>query len=206
MRMDLSASVLVVSQTDKLYEFFKKILPQNQFSPILSVHSGGEARRFLVNRPVDIVVINAPLKDVSCTDLAINLSQDFSVGVLLMVKSEVYDQVTYQVEDYGVLTMSRPCTSKEIFQSMKLLMATQARLRKLERKTANLEEKMEEIRLVNRAKWLLIEHLHMTEAQAHRYLEKKSMDTRLSRREVAQAVIRDYECPPAGACPKGEET
>lgn len=192
MRMDLSASVLVVSQTDKLYEFFKKILPQNQFSPILSVHSGGEARRFLVNRPVDIVVINAPLKDASCTDLAINLSQDFSVGVLLMVKSEVYDQVTYQVEDYGVLTMSRPCTSKEIFQSMKLLMATQARLRKLERKTANLEEKMEEIRLVNRAKGLLMDNLKMTEAEAHRYIEKAAMDNCEKKSVIAKNLIKTY--------------
>lgn len=192
MRMDLSASVLVVSQTDKLYEFFKKILPQNQFSPILSVHSGGEARRFLVNRPVDIVVINAPLKDVSCTDLAINLSQDFSVGVLLMVKSEVYDQVTYQVEDYGVLTMSRPCTSKEIFQSMKLLMATQARLRKLECKTANLEEKMEEIRLVNRAKGLLMDNLKMTEAEAHRYIEKAAMDNCEKKSVIAKNLIKTY--------------
>ncbi|MGN0446628.1 MAG: ANTAR domain-containing response regulator [Acutalibacteraceae bacterium] len=190
--MDLSASVLVVSQTDKLYEFFKKILPQNQFSPILSVHSGGEARRFLVNRPVDIVVINAPLKDVSCTDLAINLSQDFSIGVLLMVKSEVYDQVTYQVEDYGVLTMSRPCTSKEIFQSMKLLMATQARLRKLERKTANLEEKMEEIRLVNRAKGLLMDNLKMTEAEAHRYIEKAAMDNCEKKSVIAKNLIKTY--------------
>jgi len=192
MRMDLSASVLVVSQTDKLYDFFKKILPQNQFSPILSVHSGGEARRFLVNRPVDIVVINAPLKDVSCTDLAINLSQDFSIGVLLMVKSEVYDQVTYQVEDYGVLTMSRPCTSKEIFQSMKLLMATQARLRKLERKTANLEEKMEEIRLVNRAKGLLMDNLKMTEAEAHRYIEKAAMDNCEKKSVIAKNLIKTY--------------
>ena len=192
MRMDLSASVLVVSQTDKLYEFFKKILPQNQFSPILSVHSGGEARRFLVNRPVDIVVINAPLKDASCTDLAINLSQDFSVGVLLMVKSEVYDQVAYQVEDYGVLTMSRPCTSKEIFQSMKLLMATQARLRKLERKTANLEEKMEEIRLVNRAKGLLMDNLKMTEAEAHRYIEKAAMDNCEKKSVIAKNLIKTY--------------
>lgn len=190
--MDLSASVLVVSQTDKLYDFFKKILPQNQFSPILSVHSGGEARRFLVNRPVDIVVINAPLKDVSCTDLAINLSQDFSIGVLLMVKSEVYDQVTYQVEDYGVLTMSRPCTSKEIFQSMKLLMATQARLRKLERKTANLEEKMEEIRLVNRAKGLLMDNLKMTEAEAHRYIEKAAMDNCEKKSVIAKNLIKTY--------------
>ncbi|MBQ9067173.1 MAG: ANTAR domain-containing protein, partial [Clostridia bacterium] len=172
MRNDLTASVMVVSQTDKACEFLKKILPRDQFSPILSVNSAGEANRELITRSVDIVVINAPLKDDGGIELAINISEKYGLGVLLMVKSEIYDQVTYQVENYGVLTLARPCTSKDIFQTMKLLMATQARMRTLERKTANLEEKMEEIRLVNRAKGLLMDHLKMTEAEAHRYIEK----------------------------------
>ena len=56
-----------------------------------------------------------------------------------------------------------------------------------------IEEKMEEIRLVNRAKWLLIECLSMTEADAHRYIEKTAMDTGSKRREVAESIIRTYE-------------
>ena len=130
MKTDQPASVMVISQTDKLYQFLKKILPQDQFSPVISTIGAGEAQRYLINRSVDIVVINAPLKDASSTDLAIDIAQHSRCGVLLMVKSEIYDQVTYRVEDYGVLTLSRPCTSKDIFQSMKLLLATQARLKK----------------------------------------------------------------------------
>ena len=56
-----------------------------------------------------------------------------------------------------------------------------------------LEEKIEEIRLVNRAKWLLIERLGMTEAEAHRYIEKQSMDQRIPRRELAENIIKTYE-------------
>ena len=52
---------------------------------------------------------------------------------------------------------------------------------------------MEDIRVVNRAKWLLIEHLSMTEQDAHYYIEKQAMDTRLSRREVAEHIIRTYD-------------
>ncbi len=191
-KTDLSASVLVVSSTDKAYQFLKKILPQDQFKPIRYAASGAEARRFMIDHTVDIVVINAPLKDSTSTDLAIDLAQKYSVGVLLMVKAEIYDHVTYQVEDYGILTLSRPCTSKDIFQTMKLLMATQARLRKLERKTANLEEKMEEIRLVNRAKGLLMENLKMTESEAHRYIEKAAMDNCEKKSTIARNLIKTY--------------
>ena len=55
------------------------------------------------------------------------------------------------------------------------------------------EEKIEEIRLTNRAKWHLIECLSMTETEAHRYIEKQAMDLRLSKREVAENIIKTYQ-------------
>ena len=46
---------------------------------------------------------------------------------------------------------------------------------------------MAEIRLVNRAKWVLIEQLRMTEQEAHRYIEKQAMDRCVTRRAVAES-------------------
>ena len=63
----------------------------------------------------------------------------------------------------------------------------------MEKKNKTLQEKMADIRVVNRAKWLLIEHLNMTERDSHYYIEKQAMDTRLSRREVAEHIIRTYD-------------
>lgn len=51
---------------------------------------------------------------------------------------------------------------------------------------------MEEIRLVHRAKWLLINELKMEEPQAHRYIEKQAMDLCTSKRQVAEDIIRAY--------------
>ena len=66
------------------------------------------------------------------------------------------------------------------------------RLRKLEKKTLTIEEKMEEIRVVNRAKWILIHELKMEEPQAHRYIEKQAMDCCTSKRSVAEKIIKLY--------------
>jgi len=52
---------------------------------------------------------------------------------------------------------------------------------------------MEEIRVINRAKWVLIKHVNMTEDEAHRLIEKQAMDTRTTRRAVAESIIRTYE-------------
>ena len=51
---------------------------------------------------------------------------------------------------------------------------------------------MEEIRIVNRAKWLLIDSLKMSEPDAHRYIEKQAMDRCVSKKEIAESIIKTY--------------
>ena len=50
-----------------------------------------------------------------------------------------------------------------------------------------------EIRLVDRAKCILIQYLDMTEKEAHRHIEKLAMDKRKTRREIAESILRSYE-------------
>ena len=46
---------------------------------------------------------------------------------------------------------------------------------------------------MNRAKWLLIEELKMTEQEAHRYIEKQAMDRCVTRRAVAEQILSIYQ-------------
>lgn len=184
--------VLVADSGDKIYDYISQSLPRGDYDPILRAGDAGEARRMLLNAPVDIVIINAPLKDDFGTELALDLA-DGSAGVLLLVKNELYDQICYKVEDSGVLTLGKPTSRQGFYSAVKLLTAMTARLSKLEKANHTLQEKMADIRVVNRAKWLLIEHHHMKEQDAHYFIEKQAMDTRLSRREVAENIIRSYD-------------
>ncbi len=183
--------VLIVSGTDKVYDYFTDILPKKEFYPLLRATSAGEAKRILVSTPVDILIINTPLSDDFGIDLALD-SSDSSMGILVIVKNEVFDQVSSDLEDSGILTIKRPNSKQTFYGAIKLLAATHIRLNKFEKKIQILQEKMNDIRTVNRAKWLLIDALKMTEDEAHYYIEKQAMDSRLSRREVAENIIRTY--------------
>lgn len=59
----------------------------------------------------------------------------------------------------------------------------------LQRENVRLNEKLEELRLVSRAKGALMRVLGMTEPQAHHYIEKQAMDLRATRREVARRIL-----------------
>ena len=184
--------VLVADSGDKIYEYISQSLPRGDSDPIVKAGDAGEVRRMMLDTPADIVIINTPLRDEFGTELAIDLAEG-TAGVLLLVKNELYDQVCYKAEDSGVLTLGKPTSRQGFYSAVKLLTAMTARLSRLEKVNHTLQEKMADIRVVNRAKWLLIEHHHMKEQDAHYFIEKQAMDTRLSRREVAENIIRSYD-------------
>ncbi len=184
--------IIVASAGNKIYDYIKDMLSPNEYEIMPQVGDAGELRRTLLNTSTDIVIINTPLPDEFGIDLALDLS-DGTASVLLLVKNELYDQVCYKVVDNGVLTLGKPSTRQAVYSALKLATAMSAKLAKMDKKNKTLQEKMADIRTVNRAKWLLIENHGMTERDAHYYIEKQAMDTRLSRREVAENIIRTYD-------------
>ena len=185
-------SVLVVSANDKIYDSVTELLSKNEFSPIFRAGSSGEARRMLVSNLPDIMIINTPLPDDFGVELALEFA-DTTIGILLLAKNEHYEQVCYRVEKSGVMTLGKPTSRQGVYSAVRLLSAMHHKLAKLEKRNRTLQEKMADIRTVNRAKWLLIENMNMHEKDAHYYIEKQAMDTRLSRREIAENIIRTYD-------------
>ena len=184
--------VLVAGANDKLGESIAALLPKNEYEPPVFAASVGEIRRLALESTMDLVVLNTPLKDEFGTRLALDLA-DYNIAVLLMVQGDVFDQVCYKVEDYGVLTLAKPVSRQSFYTAVKLLTAMRAKMLRMEKKNQALQEKMQDIRTINRAKWLLITNLQMTVDEAHYHIEKKAMNSRLSRREAAEEIIRTYD-------------
>ena len=186
-------SLLVVSASDKFNESLRRLLPENRYSPVIAAADVSGARRRLLEERYDLVIINTPLPDDFGTRLALDVCASSGTGVLLLVGAEHYPDVNARVSPYGVLVLSKPTSAQLLSQSLLLLCGTRERLRRMEQKTASIEEKMEEIRLVNRAKWLLIEQLKMTEQDAHRYIEKQAMDRCVTKRVIAEQILSTYK-------------
>ncbi len=184
--------VLIVSGSDKVYEFLSGLLPPDEFYPVQRVNSAGDAKRTLLSADYDILIINTPLPDDFGLELALDMA-DTSMGILLLVKNDLLDQVSYKAEESGIFTVAKPNTKQAVYSAIRLLAAMSVRLKAMEKKTRSLQEKMADIRTINRAKWLLIEHLSMTEKEAHYYIEKQAMDLRIQKREVAENIIRAYD-------------
>ena len=185
-------SVLVVSPAGRGADFLASVFDAPTFDPVVNALSAGEARRLLSSEQYDLIAVNSPLPDETGIDFCIDAAQGPS-GVMLFVKNDIYEIVSSQCTREGIFVIPKPNTQRNVAQSVTLLCAICERLRKYEKKTRTLREKMDSIRIVNRAKWLLIERLGMTEQDAHGYIEKEAMNRRRTSREIAEEIIRMYE-------------
>ena len=183
--------VMVVSPSAALRDSVKSLLPKEDFFPVFYAATGGEARRLLAELPVDIIIVDSPLPD----EHGVSFGESFAstnAGVMLLVKPELLEEVTSRVEEQGVLTLAKPTPPDLFLAASRMLSALSFRLQRMESEKRTLQEKMADIRVINRAKLLLVEKLKMSESDAHRRLEKTAMDERKSKREVAEAIISQY--------------
>lgn len=185
-------SVLLVSAQDSFNSSLQTLLPDSRFNPLRIEKSITAAKRLILERHFDFVVINSPLPDDTGLRFAIDVCNLKSSVALILVKAEVYSAAYDKVAEHGVFVLSKPTSKPMVLNAVDWMIATHERLKKLEKKSTSMEDKMLEIRIVNRAKWLLIEELKMSESDAHRYIEKQAMDRCVSRKEIAEGIIKAY--------------
>ena len=185
-------SLLLVSASEPFNNAIAEFFPASKYSPLHTVSSVSEAKRCLSERSFDFILINAPLPDESGTRFAMDCCRSKSTVVLLIVKSELHDEIHDKVGEHGVFTLAKPISKSVLPQVLTWLSSARERLRDMEKKNLSVEEKMEEIRITNRAKFLLISELGMSEADAHRFIEKQAMDSCTTKLEVARNIIQTY--------------
>ena len=185
-------SFLIVSVNEQFNIALSTLLPPSTYNPVHFVSNISAAKRAFSERDYDFVLVNSPLPDDIGTRFAIDCCRSQGTVVLNIVKSDIHEMIHDKVAEYGVFTLSKPTSKNTMEIALKWMISSKERLRQIEKKSSSLEDKMTEIRLVNRAKWLLIGELTMSEPDAHRYIEKQAMDNGVTKREIAENIIKTY--------------
>ncbi len=185
-------SILVVSAAENLNTELTSMLPETNYHPVRFVSNISAAKRALAERSYDMVLINSPLPDDPGIRFAINASNSKGTVVLLIVRAELHDEIYDKVAEHGVFTLPKPTSKAMILTALRWMACAKERIQKTVKKTYSIEEKMEEIRIVNKAKWLLISEIKMDEPEAHHYIEKQAMDRCIPKRTVAEEIIKTY--------------
>ncbi|MBQ6413999.1 MAG: ANTAR domain-containing protein [Ruminococcus sp.] len=183
--------MLIVSSDDRFSKDVSTLLQGDQFQQDCS-RSASDARCKLLENQYDFVIVNAPLRDEFGSRLCIDVIRNNGTIAAIFAANDTYDEIYAKVSVHGVFVLYKPTSKTLVSQAISLMVCARERLRSLEKKVGNTESKLDEIRIVNKAKWLLIDQEGLSEADAHKYIEKSAMDSGITKRLAAQMIIDKY--------------
>jgi len=188
-----SERALIISGSDKGLDGVASFLKASGCRTVVTIFSGSEARRTIQYNDYELIIINTPLKDEFGHQLALKLSETTCSGIILICKADMAEEMGNRTIDYGISVISKPLNKNLFLQAIRTSIGFHQRLFTLHRENHKLRTKLEETRYISQAKFLLIVNQDMSEESAHRYIEKTAMDTRRTRKEVAQEIIDKYK-------------
>lgn len=183
--------LLLVSSGDKFIREAEALLQGDQYQTEQSV-SASDARCKLLENAYDIVIVNAPLSDESGSRLCIDASQNNGTIAALFSANESFAEDYAKSSVHGVFVIQKPTSKVLMSQALSLMICARERLRTAEKKADKAQNRLDAIRIVNKAKWLLIENEGMNEEEAHKYVEKAAMDAGIAKKLAAQLIIDNY--------------
>ena len=154
------------------------------------VESAYQAKSYLEgDTGTELAMINSPLMDESGFGLAEYIIENTSANCIYIIKGENAEKIGERAEKTGIIVVGKPFSKNLLYQLVKTIDIAVARSIKLYNENLRLEQKIAEIRVIDKAKFMLMQYHGMTEAEAHTYVEKYAMDKRKKKSIAASEII-----------------
>ena len=137
----------------------------------------------------DVVVMDVKMPIMDGITAAEHIAKERLAPVVLLTAFSQTELVE-RARDAGAMAyVVKPFTPADLLPAVEIAASRFVEFRALENEIADINERMETRKRVERAKGLLMENMQLNEPEAFRWIQKTSMDRRLTMREVAEAVI-----------------
>lgn len=174
--------VLCISAPGRVADFLRSVFEQGIADRFIEASTPEQAWEALETGAFDYILVNSPFAGGDGCRLAVEAAErQPEASVLLFVREEWLEKAAPQVEEQGVFVITKPINKSGFFDALRLVAAARKRLFGLTDENLRLRARIEELRLIDRAKCTLISVLNISEKEAHRTIEKQAMDLRLTK-------------------------
>ncbi|ABO51315.1 response regulator receiver and ANTAR domain protein [Desulforamulus reducens MI-1] len=184
-----SRRVLLADPDPDFRKKLKDILQQNDYLVVAETEDGRSTLQAAFQNQPDIILMEGELPGSKGLEIA-RIIEEHHLAAVVLVTSFSHRELLEEAKVSSVLGfIIKPVDDINLIVTLEMALATFKRMVRMEEENKKLKKKLEEKRLVEQAKRLLIEKKGFNEQTAHRYMQKVSMDRCCSLAKVAQLVI-----------------
>jgi response regulator NasT len=181
---------VVVAEDESLIRIdIVEILRDNGFDVVGEAADGEKAVALAEELRPDIVVMDVKMPLLDGISAAEILTKRHIAPVVLLTAFSQRELVERAAEAGALAYVVKPFTPNDLIPAIDIALTRYQQITALEDEISDLAERLETRKVLDRAKGILNDTMGLTEPEAFRWIQKASMDRRLSMREVAQTVI-----------------
>jgi response regulator NasT len=185
---------IVVAEDEALIRLdLVEMLREEGYDVVGQAADGEEAVRLAEELRPDVVMLDVKMPVLDGISAAERITAA-RIAPVVMLTAFSQRELVERARDAGAMAyLVKPFTQSDLVPAIELAVSRHAEITTLEAEVADLGERLETRKRVERAKSLLQEKYGLSESEAFRWLQKSAMDRRLSMREVADVVVREVE-------------
>ena len=164
-------------------------LRDNGFEVVGEAADGETAVALATELRPDLVIMDVKMPQLDGISAAERLTKNHIAPVVLLTAFSQKELVERASEAGALAYVVKPFTPNDLLPAIEIALDRYAQIITLEAEVSDLVERFETGKLVDRAKGLLNEKMGLTEHEAFRWIQKASMDRRLTMHDVSQAII-----------------
>jgi response regulator NasT len=167
-----------------------EMLGEEGYDVVGQAADGEEAIRLAEQERPDLVVLDVKMPRLDGISAAQRIAEQRIAPVVILTAFGQRELVE-RARDAGAMAyVVKPFTKNDLVPAIEMAVSRYAEISTLEAEVAELHERLETRKAVDRAKGVLQQQLDLTEPEAFRWIQKTAMDLRLSMRQVAEGVVR----------------
>ncbi|MFG2812243.1 ANTAR domain-containing response regulator [Streptomyces sp. NPDC048410] len=183
---------VVIAEDEALIRLdLKEMLEEEGYTVVGEAGDGEQAVELAREHKPDLVILDVKMPKMDGISAAEKIAEE-SIAPVLMLTAFSQRDLVERARDAGAMAyLVKPFSKTDVVPAIEMAVSRFTELKQLEQEVADLSLRLETRKLVDRAKSILQTEYGLSEPAAFRWIQKTSMDRRLSMQQVAEAVISD---------------
>jgi two-component system, response regulator PdtaR len=181
---------VVIAEDEALIRLdLKEMLEEDGYQVVGEAGDGETAVRLTAEHVPDLVILDVKMPILDGISAAERIAADRIAPVVILTAFSQRELVERAREAGAMAYLVKPFTKADLVPAIEMAVSRFQEIKSLEAEVSTLEDRLETRKAVDRAKGLLQTARGWTEPEAFRFIQKTSMDRRMTMRAVAEAVI-----------------
>jgi len=170
-----------------------EMLTDAGYEVVAQAENGAIAIEMAKKYQPDLAILDVKMPEVDGITAA---EQIISISPVLMLTAFSQRELVERARDAGVMAyVVKPFSIGDLVPAIEIAISRHRQMKTLETEVADLYERLETRKIIDRAKGILMKAMNLSEPESFNWIQKTAMDRRISMKQVAQAVISPESAP-----------